>query len=288
MICGAVIGLPAINAGRKARRAIREREQAIAAAEGGGWVELPGHARATVAVVIGVITSLLGVASAGLIALVWAGAGVGPGGRPFRRRSRIRTAEVERGAAWRSTFAPEVAGLDGPTRQALADHWLAEARMEHASIASFSWLSLDRLRRLATESLLNGCFNEGWAARRMRAAAQQAADPIVRDVLSQLACDEERHVDLAWQIVAWCELRDPGTVPIVDGALARIAGATGRSDAGRDSALAVQGILPPSSVATLRRETVAALFERRLRSRAEQASTRNAERCQALGEPRVG
>jgi hypothetical protein len=65
---------------------------------------------------------------------------------------------------------------------------------------------LDRplaLQRLATESLLDGCLNEGAAASEARFGALHARDPQARAIQSQIARDEERHTELAWDILTW-------------------------------------------------------------------------------------
>jgi hypothetical protein len=63
---------------------------------------------------------------------------------------------------------------------------------------------IDRLRRLAQESLEDGCFGEGTAAAVAARAAQGAQDPVVREVLTKIAKDESRHAELGWAVLAWC------------------------------------------------------------------------------------
>lgn len=59
------------------------------------------------------------------------------------------------------------------------------------------------LARLAVESVLDGCVNEGAAAARLEAEAATAA-PELAAVLAAIAADERRHERLAWDIVDWC------------------------------------------------------------------------------------
>ena len=70
-------------------------------------------------------------------------------GRPFLVAQRAVTAEVRRGVASRSWASapqlPDVTALALADRAALADAWLADARMEHASVASFGRFALELL-----------------------------------------------------------------------------------------------------------------------------------------------
>jgi hypothetical protein len=63
-------------------------------------------------------------------------------GRAARVDGAPRVASVAPGAHWSAVLAPAVAGLSPELRDRLADAWQRAARMEHASIASFSALSL--------------------------------------------------------------------------------------------------------------------------------------------------
>jgi hypothetical protein len=60
------------------------------------------------------------------------------------------------------------------------------------------------LQELASESLLDGCVNEGAAAAIARLAYARARDPVVREALAVIARDESSHAELAWAVVAWC------------------------------------------------------------------------------------
>lgn len=59
------------------------------------------------------------------------------------------------------------------------------------------------LLRLARESWSDGCLAEGAAAAHAAATAQRASDPETRAVLARIARDEQRHAELAWEILAW-------------------------------------------------------------------------------------
>jgi hypothetical protein len=72
--------------------------------------------------------------------------------------------------------------------------------------------------RLAGESWLDGCLNEG-AAAAVAAAESEVAEGALAGGLQRVAADEQRHADLAWDIVAWT-VSTGGTS--VRGALAQV------------------------------------------------------------------
>jgi hypothetical protein len=53
-----------------------------------------------------------------------------------------------------------------------------------------------------------GCIGETVAALEAAEAAEHASDPVVKRVLEQIACDEQRHAELAWRYVAWAVEQD--------------------------------------------------------------------------------
>ena len=61
----------------------------------------------------------------------------------------------------------------------------------------------EALLRLAGESWLDGCLNEGSAAAQASAAADRTCDPEARTILGSIAADERRHTELAWSILEW-------------------------------------------------------------------------------------
>lgn len=67
------------------------------------------------------------------------------------------------------------------------------------------------LRRVALESLVDGAYGEGLAA--LRAAAEDAADPAVSEVLEIVARDEAVHAALGWDVLAFCVARDGSLAP---------------------------------------------------------------------------
>lgn len=55
---------------------------------------------------------------------------------------------------------------------------------------------------VAWESLEDGCMAEGIAAEVARRGAATATDPAVAETLAMIACDEARHAELAWDVLA--------------------------------------------------------------------------------------
>lgn len=66
-----------------------------------------------------------------------------PGGRPFRVAGELRVAAVCETLGWSDGEERElVLELDDTTKTALGNAWLADARLEHASVAAFARLTL--------------------------------------------------------------------------------------------------------------------------------------------------
>lgn len=115
--------------------------------------------------------------------------------------------------------------------------WSPQALPEAAQPGRSHRSHEDRLVHLAVDSLRDGCLNEGWAAEQARQAAA-AAHPQIAPVLLAIADDEQRHAELAWQILAFCLAQ--GGAPVA----AQVAHAT--------AALPARAVLrdePPSSTA---------------------------------------
>jgi hypothetical protein len=66
---------------------------------------------------------------------------------------------------------------------------------------------------VALELFEGGCLNETFAALEAARAAELAEDPVVIDLLVQIADDEARHAALAWRTLAWLVERFPACVP---------------------------------------------------------------------------
>lgn len=100
-----------------------------------------GKVTSIVALVFALLSIPAGIAG-GFFALIFASPGAH--GRPFRAGGKERSTPIARGDAWSSGGpTPSVEGLDATTRAELAERWLADAALEHASIAAFSSLALD-------------------------------------------------------------------------------------------------------------------------------------------------
>jgi hypothetical protein len=82
-------------------------------------------------------------------------------GRPFLADGRVRTAATRRGAGrgaaagWTAPLRPRVESLDLSTRAFLADAWLGDALLEHASVASFARFALELLAVGAPSDLVD-------------------------------------------------------------------------------------------------------------------------------------
>ncbi|MCA9704667.1 MAG: ferritin-like domain-containing protein [Myxococcales bacterium] len=75
-------------------------------------------------------------------------------GRPFLVDEQLRTAPVVGREDWCSALQPDIESLDARARAHLAEAWSDDARMEHASIASFSRFVLHLLALGAPPALL--------------------------------------------------------------------------------------------------------------------------------------
>ncbi len=76
------------------------------------------------------------------------------------------------------------------------------------------------LAELASESLIDGCLNEGLSAAVAAEGARQAQDPAIATALEIIARDEASHAALAWDVVDWCLAQGNGA--LVAGALRRL------------------------------------------------------------------
>ena len=90
-----------------------------------------------------------------------------------------------------------------------AERTLALAsRMLHRSITlsfdeSHGFVAPQTIAELAVESLIDGCLNEGCAAREAALRADAVRDIEVAAVLRMIAHDEAAHAELAWDIIQW-------------------------------------------------------------------------------------
>lgn len=110
-------------------------------------------------------------------------------------------------------------------------------------------------------AVAEGCVFETVSARHAAVAAELARDGAIRDILAQIAVDEDRHAELSWAFVEWAlaqqdELR-PAAAMAFEEAVARLATAFAE-DRDDDDTQEDFGLL---RVATKRRTAVATLVE---------------------------
>ena len=114
-------------------------------------------------------------------------------GAPARLVEAAHRAALEEIEHARLAFALAGAFAGAPAAPgALTDLW-----RERATTAT-------SLLELATESLVDGCLNEGHAAAVATAAAARARDAALCAAWAAIARDESSHAALAWEIVRWC------------------------------------------------------------------------------------
>lgn len=78
------------------------------------------------------------------------------------------------------------------------------------------------LARIAVESYLDGCLNEGAAAAEAAVRRDGVTDQQVRAVLDVIATDEAEHAELAWAIIEWAvAVHAPTTIRALESARAR-------------------------------------------------------------------
>lgn len=77
-------------------------------------------------------------------------------GRPLVDGRRVLSAGARPSSAWAAGVAPRVHGLSRACRDALAEHWLDGAAMEHASVASFARAAQELMAVGAPAALVRG------------------------------------------------------------------------------------------------------------------------------------
>lgn len=80
--------------------------------------------------------------------------------------------------------------------------------------AALAPIELRSLEQIAVACLRDGCLGEGFAAALADHASERARESEVRAAHAEIARDESRHAELAWQIVDWC-LRQGGVSVLV-------------------------------------------------------------------------
>jgi|HubBroStandDraft_1064217.scaffolds.fasta_scaffold54874_2 hypothetical protein len=77
------------------------------------------------------------------------------------------------------------------------------------------------IERLAVDSLVEGCIEEGVAAEVARVGAHYAEDPAIAKVLGRIAREEASHAELAYAIVAWAVREQPSVLAALGPSLER-------------------------------------------------------------------
>lgn len=70
----------------------------------------------------------------------------------------------------------------------------------------------EALSRLAYESWVDGCLNEGVAAAQVAASARLAREPETQRTQRRIARDEAGHAELAWDVLEWAMREGPAAV----------------------------------------------------------------------------
>ncbi|MBL8957088.1 MAG: hypothetical protein JNK82_40315 [Myxococcaceae bacterium] len=134
-----------------------------------------------------------------------------PAGRPVRRRRRrsAATAEQESVPAF-ARVALQLWAHGAPVELIARAHQAALDEIDHARRLGADWAPLDlpaldvgSVRQLAVESLYDGVWGEGRAAAQAARRATTDPDPVKRAMWAVIARDEQRHADLARDIVGW-------------------------------------------------------------------------------------
>ncbi len=121
-----------------------------------------------------------------------------------------------------SRFALELMAVGAPADLLLDAHGAAGDEVRHAQMcfalaSAYAGLAIEPaampfrgrvevradLADVAARAVKEGCVGETLAAALANAQRTVARDPVVRDILEQIAEDEARHAVLAWRFVAW-------------------------------------------------------------------------------------
>lgn len=95
-----------------------------------------------------------------------------------------------------------------------SERWTgARHALSHLTAAPRSAASrADALLRLAEESWLDGCLNEGLAAIEADTSARQMVHEDARAEHARVAADEGRHAELGWDVLAWAMREGPSSI----------------------------------------------------------------------------
>lgn len=163
-------------------------------------------------------------------------------------------------------FALQLLGLGAPAELLQACQQAMEDELRHTRIAfglascyaeatlgpgplkldgAFDTPGEDLLAHVAMTTLLEGCIGETIASLDAREGAAAATDPRIRQVLSEIADDEQRHAELAWRFLDWALARRPSLAsPLLARACAHRAERARHGKGGAATGLLEHGILP--------------------------------------------
>lgn len=143
--------------------------------------------------------------------------GVDPVGAWFARAAVFERASItsfERLAFELYSFgAPDayvrraLAGADDERRHDALMSDLAERRGATVPPICTPTMTLRDLRAVAVENMTEGCVRETWSALVACWQAHRCADRHAAEVFREIAEDETRHAQLAWDVAAWAALR---------------------------------------------------------------------------------
>lgn len=134
-----------------------------------------------------------------------------PAGRPLlrRRKRSMASAEQESVPAF-ARVALQLWAHGAPPELIARAHQAALEEIDHARRLGSDWaplplppLRIGSLRQLAVESLKDGVWGEGRASAQAAARAKTASSPEAREHWAVIARDEQRHAELARDIVRW-------------------------------------------------------------------------------------
>jgi hypothetical protein len=110
------------------------------------------------------------------------------------------------------------AGLVGAARRSACDEVRHARRMTRLAARYGSSVEAPRIRRpsrmrsaveIARENAIEGCVRESFGALLAWQQAALARDPVVAEVMLEIAQDETRHAELAWRVASWLEPQLP-------------------------------------------------------------------------------
>jgi hypothetical protein len=89
-------------------------------------------------------------------------------------------------------FTLDAANDGAPKGPAAEKGWLGEAG------------HIFRLHKMAVDTFKDGCLHEARSALALKKRASEETDEIIRKEIERITREEETHVQLAWDILAWC------------------------------------------------------------------------------------